>query len=397
MRTIQTSAPKAVPEGGRVLFLAQLPPPHHGQSAVAEMVAGILRDEAGLELHHMWRGGAKGASDVGKRTLSKYVEFASFMLALLWMVVTGKRFQLGYLGMAPWAHTLLRDAILAGFAKLLCTRVWLHVHGDGLARILNDDGWKMRLVRRLIAGTELIAITTDTARTGSASGVFSRVIDLPNICADPGHAAPEVLQPMTIGCLGNLDPRKGVLDFVDAVERIVATGTPVQAFIVGGPTAQLSVEDLRGRIAARGLERTITVTGRVSEEEKSRILRELDVFLYLSRHDLAPIALIEALAHGAAPIVLDIGGLREMVGAGFAKNILLPSLDHTELMSAIVKIIAAYRSDPVSLLAHRAAARARYVTEFSPARYRRRILAELGRPTPDTSVAPLPAAAEAAE
>ncbi|MCW2309950.1 glycosyltransferase family 4 protein [Rhodobium gokarnense] len=374
-----------------VLFLAQLPPPHHGQSAVAATVKGILERDAGLDVVQKWRGGAASNNDVGKRSLGKYFGFLALLLDLAFMLVSGRRFRLAYLGMAPWAHTAIRDALLAGMARLLADRVWLHVHGDGLEAILTGTGRKAALMRFLLRGTELIAITADTGRLGRRSGLFSHVIDLPNIAADPGARATAPHSPLTVGCLGNLDPRKGVLDFVDAIGRLENSGIPVAATMVGGPTAQLSVEDLKARVAERGLSDSITVTGRVTEDDKSRILGGLDVFLYLSRHDLAPLALIEGLAHGAAPIVLDVGGLAEMVGPRLAGNVLDPALTGTALLDEIETIFAAYKADPALLERDKAAARTQYLKEFSPDRYRNRVLKELSWDPTQPAFPPTPA------
>ena len=365
---------------GPILFLAQLPPPHHGQSAVAQSVHDILKTDAGTPIEHLWRGGAADAKDVGKKRLSKYFAFASFLIQLLWLFVSGRRYRLVYLGMAPWAHTAIRDALLAGVSKLVAKRVWLHVHGDGLEEILDGRSLKNRVIRRLIANTELIAITKDTYFLGVQSGVFARVIDLPNIAGDPGEFDRTPREPLTVSCLGNLDPRKGVLDFVETIGSLKADGHSVTASVVGGPTAQMSAEDLREFVSDCGLFATIEVTGRVSETRKTAILSKTDVFLYLSRHDLAPIALIEALAHGAVPIVLDIGGLADMVGAHFAKNVLPAHLTGEALFSEAKRIIAGYGSDPDRLFADKNAARRRYLDEFSPTRYRTRILAELNDP-----------------
>ena len=169
-----------------ILFLAQLPPPHHGQSAMAEAVHGIFREKAGATVKHIWRGGAAGATDVGKRTLSKYLQFARMVGELSAMAVMGKRFDVAYLGMAPWAHTVTRDAILIAMAKLLARRVWVHVHGQGIERFSTPTGLKDKLVSKCLANTEIIAITDESCTEAERSGMFARVAHIPNFADDPG-------------------------------------------------------------------------------------------------------------------------------------------------------------------------------------------------------------------
>lgn len=353
-----------------VLFLAQLPPPHHGQSAMAAAVHEVLAVRPGCRIEHHWDGGARSNEDVGKRSVGKYLGFARLLAHLSRMRAERRRFGIAYLGMAPWAHTAIRDALLAAMAKRIADRVWLHVHGDGLQPILEGRTRRDRLIRRLIRGTELIAITADTAGTARRSGIFSAVLDLPNQAADPGEKRRLPPKPLALACLGNLDPRKGVLDFVCTIDKARREGLPVTGRMVGGPTSALSVEAMRAKVAERGLADDLVVTGRVSEEEKSRILAGSHVFLYLSRHDLAPLALIEALAHGSAPIVLDVGGIAEMVGGELRHNVLDPSLKGEELADAVAWRLEAYLADPARLEKDRQAARRRYEARYSPEKFR---------------------------
>ena len=385
-----------------VLFLAQLPPPHHGQSAMAAAIYEFLELEASCTMRHSWRGGARKANDVGKRRLGKYLGFVGLLAQLLFDWARGRRYDLAYLGMAPWAHTLWRDALLVSVAKLLADRCWLHVHGQGLEAILSGPGPRNALLRRMLGGTELIAMTDDVARAGAASGLFRRVIPLANMAPDPGQQDP-IATPqdgiaqrrLHIGCLGNLDPRKGVIDFVDTVDALVADGLPVTATIVGGDTAALTASQLRAHIQELGADRFITVAGRVSEAEKSRLLKDFDVFLYLSHHDLAPLAVIEALAHGCAPILLDIGGLRDMVGRALADQVLPAEADTAALYPRIHALISAYCADPVRLAQTKAEARLRYVDKFSPARFYQALAAALGEDTAPTRIGGAPSLAGA--
>ena len=380
-----------------VLFLAQLPPPHHGQSAMAAAVHEVLEHEAGCTMRCLWRGGAKQAGDVGKRRLGKYLGFAGLLAQLLFDRARGRRYDLAYIGMAPWAHTLWRDALLVSVAKLLADRCWLHVHGQGLEEILSEPGPRNDLLRTMLSGTDLIAMTGDVAHAGAASGQFRRIIPLANMAPDPGPrdsvAAPQDglgRRRLHIGCLGNLDPRKGVFDFVDTICRLVADGLPVTATIIGGDTAALTASALRAHIEERGASAFITVAGRVSEAEKSRLLKSFDVFLYLSRHDLAPLAVIEALAHGCAPILLDIGGLRDMVGRALEDQVLPAQADAAALYAQIHGLISSYCADPSRLAQTKAEARLRYVDKYSPQRFRDGLIAALDEDTAQVRAGAIP-------
>lgn len=349
----------------KVLFLAQTPPPHHGQSAIAALVRSVFEADAKMVVDQRWRGGAQSNKDVGKKSIGKLFGFFGFVIELLMLLVTAKRYDFAYLGIAPWAHTAMRDMILAGLAKRLAKRTWIHVHGNGLSELVEHPGLRGLLARWLLSGTEVIAITEDACQKAKALGLFSRVLPLANMSVDPGETERPSQGKITIACLGNLDPRKGVLDFVDIVSAVAREDKRVHAVIIGGETAQLSVEDVKARAAKHGVADHINVTGWVTEEHKTDLLSEADIFLYMSRHDLAPVALIEALAHGCAPIVLDIGGLAEMVGPQLHSNVIVETESESALPHA-QDMIRAYLGVPELLAQDKARARHRYLTTYSP-------------------------------
>jgi len=240
-------------------------------------------------------------------------------------------------------------------------------------------GFKGALVRRMLSNTEIVAITEEACQGARASGLFSRVLPLANMSQDPGEPRKTTNGAITIACLGNLDPRKGVLDFVDVVSLVGQKDDRVRGVIIGGATAQLDVEDVRERAAGYGSDTRIDVTGWVSEERKSSLLAQADIFLYLSRHDLAPVALIEALAHGCAPIVLDIGGLAEMVGSDLHGNVIADTEQRASLGHACA-MIEAYLADPKALERDKNLGRQRYLDAYSPKIFRANILRFLAQP-----------------
>lgn len=358
----------------KILFLAQLPPPFHGQSVVTGAMYRILKETVNADIFHLWKGGAKTATDVGKRSLGKYYGFLSMTAGLTWHLVRGERYDVAYLGMAPWAHTVVRDCILILLARMLSTRVWLHVHGDGLEQYLKPHSFKQKIANRILRNTELVAITADAAKAGNESKLFHAVHHLPNFADDPGNGKPAHGKTIHLGTVGNLDPRKGVFEFVQTVQSLTKEGHSVRGTIIGGPTAGLSVEAMKAHVKKTGLAKQITVTGRVSEEEKKRLLNETDIFLYPSRHDLAPLALIEALAHSCVPISFKTGGIPEIAGPEMQANILPLYLDADEFASVASKRIATYIRDRNLLGKDARIVRQRFVKHYSEAGFTRNVL-----------------------
>ena len=345
--------------------MAQLPPPFHGQSVISGAVYQTLRDIPGTKITHLWKGGAKSATDVGKRSLSKYLQFAQMVLILLFYWATFRRFQIAYLGVAPWAHTISRDAILMFLAKRISARVLVHIHGDGMQRFLDPQTSRDSLVSACFAGTELIAITRDLAHTASASNTFRAVHHLPNFAPDAGTPRTCRRKTLHIGMVSNLDARKGVYEFLATLKELQSRDVKIKGTIIGGPTAALSVEALRNDVEKAGLGKFVTVTGRVSEEVKSELLSDMDVFLYPSRHDLAPLSLIEAISHACVPIVFETGGIPEIIGPDLQSNVLETTLSLEAFSQQAAALIEAYGRDRTILSRDAGFARKQFLDAYS--------------------------------
>lgn len=365
----------------RFLLLAQLPPPVHGVTVTTQHVRDIVALDRRWKVEHRWLGGSSNLQDVNRRTLRKYLEFGSLLLGLAADGWRRPRPRLSYVTLAPWTHAALRDALLAGAAKGVSERTLVHLHGEGLEKLIADSSPKARLCRKLLAGTELIACTSKAAETALKSGLFAHVRLLPNSVPDPGPSpSRDVGRKIRVGYLANLDPRKGALRFVEALAAAHAADVPFEAIIAGPSTPFLSKEEIESRIDNLGLQGAVSVEDGKFGAEKDRFLRSLDVLLYPSLHDHAPLVLIEALAYSVAPIVMDTGGISEILGAGLKDNVFVASSAGEPFEAFVTRMLRRYAADRAYLAAHQAKARERYLETYTETDYIRRCRAILEAP-----------------
>lgn len=357
----------------RMLFIAQMPPPVHGVTMMSRRVRSMIEEMPGFAVEHFWLGGARTLNDVGKASLRKITGFGWLCTRLVWRMLTLQRYDFTYQTLAPHGDAALRDGIIIVLSKRLTKRALVHLHTQGLEEILFGTSRRQRLLRWMIKGTELIAISGHVADMARRSGIFSRVHDLPNLVVDPGQCSFASNPTLRCGYLGNYDSRKGVLRFIDSIAAIKAVGIAVEASIAGGPTKHLSVDDVRAYAQARGVSDVVSVHGFVSEKEKFQLLRGLDLFIYPTDHDLAPLVVLEAMALGAVPIVFDTGGLREMVGPEFADHVIAEKRDAAQFTARIASIAKEYAADPARLAAAKVSARQRYERNYTPEIYEQRL------------------------
>ena len=157
---------------------------------------------------------------------------------------------------------------------------------------------------------------------------------------------------------GRLLRGKGLEALVDA---LAAPSVPplVRLILVGSGEGQAldATEDLKRRVAERGLAARVVFAGRTERVED--YLRACDVFVFPSLFEALGIALVEAAACGLPAIASRTGGIIDVVEDGHSGRLVTPG-DAEELASAL----ASLAGDEQSRVAMGAAARAVAVARF---------------------------------
>jgi glycosyltransferase involved in cell wall biosynthesis len=136
--------------------------------------------------------------------------------------------------------------------------------------------------------------------------------------------------------VARLSVQKGLADLVDAA-RIVAADHPDVRFVVVGD-GELR-EEVAARASAAGLAGRLGLAGARPQAQVARWLGAADLFVLPSHFEGMPLALIEAMAAGCAPVATDVGGVGEVVG-GPAVGRLVPPRNPVALAAAIGELAA---------------------------------------------------------
>lgn len=357
----------------RVLFLAQLPPPAHGVTTMSRRVLAMLREMPDLEIEQRWFGSARTIGEIGKRDLRKVLGFGRMLAWLFSLWASGKRVAFTYQTLAPHGDAAVRDLLLIAVSKRVADRALVHLHTRGLEEILSGSSWKDRLKRAALKGSELIAITQGVSEAAAASGIFSRVHWLPNLVDDTASQVQKARTSDQLHCgfLGHVDPRKGVLRFVDAICAMTQSGIDVRGSMAGGPSRHLSLQELRDYADNKGVAEIIDILGFIDENQKLAMFRDIDLFIYPTEHDLSPLVVLEAMVMETVPVVYDTGGLREMLGEDFADHVITPG--SPDATARIVELAQHYAGNPADLESAKKRARKRVLDFYSEPAYRERL------------------------
>lgn len=122
---------------------------------------------------------------------------------------------------------------------------------------------------------------------------------------DTTHAIDEL---PTLSFVSNHVPRKGIVELVEAVERLQSDGTrPFEVRFAGDGPAAEHAESLAARSDR------VEYLGYVSEEEKRSLLAESTIYALPSHAEGLPIALLEGMATGNAVVSTSVGSIPEVV------------------------------------------------------------------------------------
>ena len=130
-------------------------------------------------------------------------------------------------------------------------------------------------------------------------------------------------------------PEKSQRDAIDAMVHVVDEYPSATLFIAGrGPLKN----DLRQRVADRGLEDNVKVPGFVSQEELYAHYSLSDAFVLSSVSEGFGIVLIEAMAARLPVVATDIPGVNEVVSDGETGRI-VPPRSPKSLAAALLKVV----------------------------------------------------------
>lgn len=292
----------------KLLVLAQVPPPTHGQSLAVAGLLDHLRAQPDFEVHHVNLGLSHDADDVGRWRPGKVV--ATVRAAGEARRLCGKHgpMPLYYVPAPAKRGALYRDWAIFSMLRRHVSGVILHWHAVGLGEWLATQATTFeRVLTHRLLGRATLSIAQSPSCAPDAGKLHpQRCIVVRNGVPDPSpglaskDAASEPLEVLFVG-LGCAS--KGLFDALEAVRLANQREPGACRFSAIGPFASdADAAEFRRRAAPLGA--AAQHHGFVGPEQKHALFRRADVFCFPSYypHEGQPAVLLEALAHDL-PIV----------------------------------------------------------------------------------------------
>lgn len=136
--------------------------------------------------------------------------------------------------------------------------------------------------------------------------------------------------------LGRMGPRKGSYDIVSAVGALEATVRDRLRVTLAGDG---EADGVRAAVAAAGLDATVHVAGWLDATARDELLSAANVFLLPSRDEGLPMALLEAMACGLAPVTTTVGSIGEAITDGVTGLVVQPG-SPDQIADALTALVA---------------------------------------------------------
>jgi glycosyltransferase involved in cell wall biosynthesis len=219
--------------------------------------------------------------------------------------------------------------------------------------------WLKRMTSRRLAAHVAVSAHTADAIAAEAGIARERMLVVRNGVSEPATGRSDLGLPRPIvGGMGRFDRQKGFDVLIDALAIL----RDISAVVAGdGPERDALVRRVRDR----------SLTARVSivpwTSDIGPFLRSLDLFVLPSRYEGLPLALLEAMATGAAVVAADVGAVREAVVSG-KNGLLVPPDDASALAAGISRLL----DDEPTRRRLGSQARVTWQSEFTAERMQRR-------------------------
>lgn len=228
-------------------------------------------------------------------------------------------------------------ALLRIFYRVPCVatahKLNLQLHWAFNDRVLCHNDESMRYMRRInqvpSSRLRLVRPFIDESETQIAVEPRSETLSRFGLPGD---------RPLMI-TVGNFQSRKGLIDIVEALPRIVAAGHDPVAVFCGWSGDQPYIDEVKARSEVLGQAGRIHWLERVSHPDRVHLTRAADLFVQASHVETGPLSALEGMAHGL-PVVGTLCGTMSDFVVPDVTGTLVPIARADAMADAIVAMLS---------------------------------------------------------
>jgi glycosyltransferase involved in cell wall biosynthesis len=300
----------------KIVAVGQLPPPLNGLTLITSRLLSSLAG-AGYDVTVVNTAGRIGRRSIAFH-LSRSMRVGRALCSMAWTSFCRSE-RVCYLT-ADGGLGLLYSVVVAGFARFLRFRIYIHHHS--FSYIV-----RQRMLMRLLlawSGSNAVHICLCHTMAQDLSRRYRRPIRaliLSNAAfVESGPLVTKLSsrEHLVIGLLSNLTSEKGLYEFLAIIRAAKQRGLAIRG-VLGGPII-LDKDKVLVDSTREDVGEYLDYRGPIYGEEKSRFFGDIDVFIFLTTYlnEAQPTVLFEAMAYGKPVITYDRGCIATQVASSGA-------------------------------------------------------------------------------
>jgi glycosyltransferase involved in cell wall biosynthesis len=192
-------------------------------------------------------------------------------------------------------------------------KIIYHIHGGGFQVFFeNSNILSKRLMKNLLSNADVvICLSQSWIEYFGQNFKTKRLLILPNIIDYPVKIKTDLKKDViTFLFFGLICKAKGIFDLIEVIARNKELYRGRIKLLIAGNE---EVEHMKDLIYKHRIEDIVEFLGWISNNEKSSILNNSDVYILPSYNEGLPISILEAMSYGKAIISTKVGGIPEIV------------------------------------------------------------------------------------
>jgi glycosyltransferase involved in cell wall biosynthesis len=324
---------EATPRKLRILVVGFLPPPYFGPSVTYQ---ALMRSEfpRRFDVTFLDITVAESIDDIERVRPAKILRMLGFLWRELWLLTT-RRFDFCFCPISVNRNAFIKDALLAGLARLFGVPTVLYAHGNNLPHFHARSSPRVqRLLERTASRAAGAIVLGETLRYN-----FEKWLPADRIFVAPSGIEPVQHMPqrkphdgVTVLYLGNLIREKGVFVLLEAARRC-----PEIQFVFAGNWFRSDDEAEAKRLAGGNVQ----FVGPVAGEAKSQTLANADILAFPTfyYYETLGLVLLEAMQFGLPVVTTRRASIPEIVRDG-VNGLLVEEQNAGDLAEKILQLAA---------------------------------------------------------
>lgn len=307
----------------KLLVLAQIPPPLHGQSLMVQTLVEGLPAQ-GIAVHHVPLNLSRDHADIGRWRIGKVCTVLAACARAVAARFTQGCDTLYYVPAPGKRGALYRDWVVMLLCRPFYRALVLHFHSGGLGDWLEQRASAPeRGVTRWLLGRATLAIVLAEPLRGDVAALAPRRIavvanGIADPCPDWTPRPKDPGRPGQVLFLGLCSEDKGVFDAAEAVLTANRSQGARPVVLVAAGAFPDAVTEARFAQLARAHPAVIRHVGFATGAAKADLLRQSDCLCLPTRYagEAQPLVLLEAMAHDLPVLATDWRGIAATLPPG---------------------------------------------------------------------------------